>query len=315
VDRNNQANTPSEMSTISIMSFDFLIPKNRFTLLYKDIKKDEYYDPNQTKLVAHSKILGDINLQVDEPSTILTKLRVTKPNNYEGVPHPDYYPSYKGLNPEQRWIYLDWLKDVSKKIYIGYVFIYYYGLERQLLFGNFNSAFDEIILLRNCHSDNSLYFYSDTSLLFSCLSRESKRYSEINRPNLVNKMWDIDLLYPYYLGLDLSADYLIQVARRIWTLEKKYRYVDKKDIELISSILSEVILREYGTNLYPFAKRFKLSDVPKKESLIYANLSLPEYIRTQSIPKFLSYKPFIDEVSSLIIKTHESIKNQKILKK
>ena len=63
---------------------------------------------------------------------------VIRPSDPTAVPTPDYYPSYAGLSPEQRWVYLNWLTDVSQPVYIGYVFLYYYGLERQLLSGDFN---------------------------------------------------------------------------------------------------------------------------------------------------------------------------------
>ena len=59
-----------------------------------------------------------------------------------------YYPSYKNLKAENRYVYLNWLRDVTAPIPIGYVFIFYYGLERHLLFGKFEQAFDMIVKLR-----------------------------------------------------------------------------------------------------------------------------------------------------------------------
>jgi tellurite resistance protein len=49
----------------------------------------------------------------------------------EGVP---YYPNYTTLTPESRRAYLDWLAGTrdDPKAYIGYVFLYFYGLERRL---------------------------------------------------------------------------------------------------------------------------------------------------------------------------------------
>lgn len=46
-----------------------------------------------------------------------------------------YWPSYKKLTPQQRGIYLKWLaRGRSGHIPTGYVFLYYYGLERRLLY-------------------------------------------------------------------------------------------------------------------------------------------------------------------------------------
>ncbi|MCI0564532.1 MAG: TerB N-terminal domain-containing protein, partial [Nitrososphaera sp.] len=80
-------------------------------------------------------------MKAADPSTIFTRLAVRAPRDMASVPHPPYYPSYMELSPEQRWVYLSWLKDVRQPIYIGYVFIYYYGLERHLLLGDYDSAF------------------------------------------------------------------------------------------------------------------------------------------------------------------------------
>jgi tellurite resistance protein len=49
----------------------------------------------------------------------------------EGVP---YYPSYSEISPESRRSYLEWLASArdNPETYIGYVFLYFYGLERRL---------------------------------------------------------------------------------------------------------------------------------------------------------------------------------------
>lgn len=47
----------------------------------------------------------------------------------------DYWPSYSRISPECRAAYLQWLADGrhAHDAYIGYVFLYFYGLERRLL--------------------------------------------------------------------------------------------------------------------------------------------------------------------------------------
>lgn len=46
-----------------------------------------------------------------------------------------YWPSYSRISPEARGAYLQWLADgrSDPEAYIGYVFLYFYGLERRLL--------------------------------------------------------------------------------------------------------------------------------------------------------------------------------------
>jgi hypothetical protein len=46
-----------------------------------------------------------------------------------------YWPSYSSISPECRAAYLDWLATGRRhpRTYIGYVFLYFYGLERRAL--------------------------------------------------------------------------------------------------------------------------------------------------------------------------------------
>jgi len=47
----------------------------------------------------------------------------------------DYWPSYCEVSPRARAAYLRWLEDGRRdeSTYIGYVFLFFYGLERRLL--------------------------------------------------------------------------------------------------------------------------------------------------------------------------------------
>lgn len=72
-----------------------------------------------------------------EPSAIITSLSVART-----AAHPSqdfgYYPSYENLTPEQRRCYLEWHStgredaDPSQRS-LGYVFMFFYGLERRIL--------------------------------------------------------------------------------------------------------------------------------------------------------------------------------------
>jgi hypothetical protein len=55
------------------------------------------------------------------------------PGNVSGQGVP-YYPSYAALDPPSRRAYVDWLATTrdNPESYIGYVFLYFYGLERRL---------------------------------------------------------------------------------------------------------------------------------------------------------------------------------------
>ena len=101
----------------------------------------------------------------DDPSTIYSMLPAAMPSSLESVPPLGYFPSYSAMTAEQRGRYLSWLSDVTIQIDIGYVFVYYYGLERHLVGDKFEQAFDEVILLRRHHAHGSFQSYSASALV------------------------------------------------------------------------------------------------------------------------------------------------------
>ena len=86
----------------------------------------------------------------------------------EGVP---YYPSYSNLNPESRRAFIEWLASPrnNPSTYIGYIFIYFYGLERRLLF---DKALDQSVIivgeverLLSIYGENNSFWYYASNLL------------------------------------------------------------------------------------------------------------------------------------------------------
>jgi len=106
----------------------------------------------------------------EEPSLIYTNQKVTQQRNINEVERPPYYPTYSGLTPEQKWVYLKLLSNpYDSSIDIGFVFILYYGLERHLLSGNFEEAIDVILKLRDVHTNKSFQVYSANAIVLSCM--------------------------------------------------------------------------------------------------------------------------------------------------
>ena len=135
--------------------------------------ENSYANRSQTGATINFAInLDDITgiriIGPEEPSVIYKDLLVSEPKNPDLVAPPPYFPRYSELSANQRWVYLNWLNDIQSEINIGYVFLYYYGLERHLLVGDFEAAFSEILLLRKCHDNKSFENYSYNALLFSC---------------------------------------------------------------------------------------------------------------------------------------------------
>ncbi|MBI2354803.1 MAG: TerB N-terminal domain-containing protein [Deltaproteobacteria bacterium] len=71
----------------------------------------------------------------EEPALIDTSLPVISDNPDREGRNMGYWPSYTQIHPASRAAYLDWLSTGRKdpKTNIGYVFIYFYGLERRAL--------------------------------------------------------------------------------------------------------------------------------------------------------------------------------------
>lgn len=104
-----------------------------------------------------------------EPSLIWTKLAV-KPNNWLEK-KAMYWPVYAQFSPEHRYQYLCWLKNIEQPANLSYVFLYFYGLERHMLVGNYDRAVDEIVRLLRAHDKSSFRAYATRSLIVASLVR------------------------------------------------------------------------------------------------------------------------------------------------
>jgi len=71
-----------------------------------------------------------------EPSLINPSLKVSKSAHTRDGYEMSYWPSYSTIEPEDRAVYLQWLSTGREdpNVAIGYVFLFFYGLERRALF-------------------------------------------------------------------------------------------------------------------------------------------------------------------------------------
>lgn len=94
----------------------------------------------------------------------------SRPGNVAGTSVP-YYPSYSNLDPGSRRAFLDWLASPRNDpaTYIGYVFLYFYGLERRLILDNASHEAPTIVaevrrLLSVYGSNGSFHSYASLLL-------------------------------------------------------------------------------------------------------------------------------------------------------
>ncbi|MHB8113029.1 MAG: TerB N-terminal domain-containing protein [Bellilinea sp.] len=293
------------------------LPSN-FSLGIKKCHPAKLYFINETShgdVGIGGRIKISLNLDVepqieyitpDEPSTIYKNLPVIKPDTPNMVETPPYYPTYTDLLPEQRWIYLKWLKDITEGIDIGYVFLYYYGLERHLLVGDFEAAFQEVLLLRRYHTNRSFEAYSYNALLYSSVFRNLTDQAQfvINNESR-NGIDNVDLLFKFRFEKAISAGELISLAKKI--KGTNIRYI-KSAPDHFKTAISTILNDKFGVGEYPLSSRFQLEDIPRQQTVAFANISFPSSVRTPILPNFLGYSPFLIECNEIFSDAHELVK-------
>jgi len=294
---------------VPINDFQIEVPKRTAKLLYISDRYTKPFSSESSYSVNISLIDGKVNVSNVpryDPSTIYLDLPTYRPTDPEIVPRPNYYPSYLGLSPSQRWLYLNWLRDITKPINIGYVFIYYYGLERQLLLGDFDLAFDEILCLQSYHDNHSFLSYSNSALPYACLLRKRKdKLENLYKLRPKTTIDNFDLLLVHSLGYDLSAQNIINVSKNISGANRRFILSDPTTFEIA---LTECLKSRYNYPCFPFASRFPIDGLLRRQEIIFGNTSFPSEIRTPEIPNFLIGSPFTREVRELIAEAHEKTK-------
>ncbi len=249
------------------------------------------------------------NNESDDPSTIFLKLPIKKPTRPDSVEPLGYYPSYASLRPEQRWVYLNWLQNVIEEVDIGYVFIYYYGLERQLLTGKFDRAFDEILKLRRYHRNKSFLSYSESSLVnSSLLMKRPDKTTELLENNFISDFSNSLFLIAYYNKYNLSSEKLMLIFDRMSGLNKRYFREDRQQFQ---NLLSEVLNEFFNVDSFPFADNYDVGETPCARYPLFANISLPDNIRTPDWPNFYVHKRLMDDLKNVFQTTHEKFKTWK----
>ncbi len=157
------------------------------------------------------------NTSQNDPALIVPTLRVdTRHPDYAGA-SMGYWPSYSDITPAARAAYLAWLAGgrTAPQAPLGYVFLYFYGLERRILIDAQHSAaaaaetpalLDEVRRLLDIYGHNRSFRGYATGLLgLGVLRCDRKRY---DLPPPVNtEKWSPGLPMELLLGLgELVAD-------------------------------------------------------------------------------------------------------------
>lgn len=239
----------------------------------------------------------------NEPSAIDVTLPIKKPKNLMFVGSLGYYPRYEDLTAEQRWVYLNWLENIEQQVDIGYVFLFYYGLERWLFTDNYEKAFITIIQLRKYHLNTSFQSYSFNALVAALLFH--KREDLFEKLITVSDEINISGIYLYVkakLNINLNADEIIALAGSCNFSNKRYI---KSNYDLFKNVLLQNIKEKYNKSEYPI-ENIDMTKCAVKSYNIVANISL--YPREISLPDITSDKNFKQEIYTLLVETHDRVK-------
>ncbi len=239
-----------------------------------------------------------------EPSLIWTKLPIQANNDLET--QAMYYPSYTGLSPKHRYQYLNWLRDVTQETNLSYVFLYYYGLERHMLIGNYDLAVEEVLRLIEHHNKSSFKTYAINSLILA--SGYKKRADIVKKAPFILNDPTPAALYIQYMAKDpLSAKEVINLASRVNYSNKRYikEFPDLFEKELQSAI------DNYENKNGSIWDAVSVSGLKENSYAYIANYSIPDEIRSTKITSPIDDPNFGLLLRGFLKTTHTRIKEMK----
>lgn len=237
-----------------------------------------------------------------EPSLIWKKLAV-KPNNWLEE-RPMYWPAYAQFSPEHRYQYLRWLQDIEKPTNLSYVFLYFYGLERHMLVGNYEAAVDEVLRLLSAHRKGSFRSYATTSLIVASIYRDKINYIIDRAPFLLEEEVDEALALRIAKGTSMSPEDIISIASKVGYTNKRYI---RNEPEIFTKHLQKII-DEFESKYGKVLSVFKLSDFKQVKVSVFANMSIPEQVREVRVPQILHDKKFDQAMVNALKEAHERTK-------
>lgn len=273
------------------------IPREIFNLVwfkngpFKNLSNENDCSVNNIRINQHF---------TEEPSALDIYLAIKKGVDDNKI---GYYPSYESLNEIQRYQYLNWLKDITKRIDISYVFIFYYGLERFLFTEKWKDAFNMILKLQKHHDNNSFNGYSSDALLITAFRKKDKSLLQLIDKNKIQPA-----AYASIKGASthtFNVEDIISFSRLVgWT---NNRYI-KSENSLFIHELNNVINNKFNSYEYLIDTN-EYKDIKKSITLMLANYSLDIEDRKFEIPDILSSYKIKNDLYTLLETTHDNVKN------
>lgn len=272
---------------------------------YNSEKEEDIYEYNGIKIIISS-------IRKEEPSLISTNLPLEEVDNIYNIERPTYYPTYSELTPQQKWVYWKLLANpYNTKIDIGFVFILYYGLERHLLNGDFEKAFNVILKLRDLHKNKSFQYYSANALILTCLFKQRidlaiKFIQSLDKEYELQFSDNLFILCKYCLDISLTSKDIMRLAKSFEF--KNVNYI-KNYPEIFESILLDKLRSRYDSDGILISRFIKPNDHVKlrKQSIpIFANMSIID--KSIEVPKVIENLALKEVIYNLLKETHNEVK-------
>lgn len=255
-----------------------------------------------------------LSFSSQEPSLIFAKLPIKEVNDINKISRPSYYPTYAELTNEQRGVYWKLLADPYTGEYnIGYVFLLYYGLERQLLEGDFENAFNVILKLRDVYDNRSFQSYSACALILTCLTRQRSDlvlqfYQSLDKSYEFNFSDNLYLLCKMGLRIPLTVPDIIRMSK---TFEFTNQNYIKKYPDLFLKNMRETMKTNLGfeeVDINKYITSTELKKLRKYKTAVFANMSISD--QTIDIPMISESFKLKKIIHELLEQTHEKVKKE-----
>ena len=251
----------------------------------------------------------------EEPSLLYLKYPIEQVQPSEQIERPPYYPFYGELTPKQKYLYWKFLNDpYNPHNDIGYVFIFYYGLERHLLYGDFEKAFNVILKLRDVYNNRSFQHYSAGALILSTLIHKRADYTQ-KFINSLDKDYEFQMPGELYFLCKLSLGIPI-TAFDIMKFHKFFnftntRYIKNNSDMFLKNLRQNICYQNNGresldASLYCTESNF--SHLPTISLPIFANVSIRE--KEVTIPNLSCDSHFMGCIFLLLDKAHQDTKQE-----
>ena len=312
---NRFSSKPQPSDNVKPSSATKIALKGHSLMLHPDLQGLIWFADGPLKNYDASEKNYSAQFAIDtEPSAIQTKLAISFPKENAPVESLGYFPSYADMEPKQRGKYILFLANPYQEIDIGYVFVLYYGLERHLLYGNCERAFDVILKLRDVHRNVSFQQYSASALIYTAMHKKSRELY-LRFTQSIDKQFEeevpLELLLraKAFFGIDIQPAELMKHAGKLGFSNKRYI---TSDHDVFEQELSAVLTEKYGKAAMPI-QLINLSVLPTHQTQMVANGSLGNL--TMDLPDITEAYSCFKITSEILQEAHNRVKAIKHPKK